>query len=358
MPELPRLDTLDTPTAYDIAEMSQETLADLRKYIRVGFTDQRGFAWWDSGLPDGTHFPGAVPQEEVMKILAVSLVEAKIWVEMPNGDLITDPDKKAIVWDEEDRVMYYASQGYQIHPYLEVLSDFITQIAFDEHAGVGSVGLLQRGGMAFLQAVLPETYEVEGYGFVPYLLGVTSANGKRATSWSLGVKAGICDNTVNMALNAALAKSKKYKHTRNSLPKVEEVRNQLGLRLAQVGEEMSETFETLMGISVSDQQWQDFLDLHHPFPEVKEGGRTNGYTRVENTRDELTRLYTKDEKAARWNGSAFGVLQTENTFNTWNRGTDDDRLWRNFLNMATETDSERDAEVIADLSQVLELDLV
>lgn len=355
------LPTLDQPTAYDIAEKSQETFAWLRDHVRVGFVTERGPAWWatDNYMADGTHFDGPVPQEAVDEVLGIEFIEASVFAQLPSGDVIKDETRKAIVREDTETIVHIAGKDYVIHPYRQTLDGFVKQITFDSHAGVGSVGRLQKDGLAFLQAVLPQEFEIAGYGYLPYITAVTSANGRRKTTFITGAKATVCDNTVNMALRGAMT-SAAYKHTKNSKPKVLAAREALGIRLVQVAENLEDVFGDLMETPVSDKQWAEFLDAHVPMPEAKptkSGTNGKGYTMAENKRDELTRLWLKDEKVAPWTNTAMGVVQAVNTWRTWNgivRNAPGGRLERNFTSDVTGANAKEDNKVIADLAKVLE----
>jgi phage/plasmid-like protein (TIGR03299 family) len=355
--ELPKL---DAPTNYDIAEKSQETFEFLRLHVRVGFTTERGPAWWarDNFMADGTHFEGPVPQEAVDEVLGIEFAEGPVFTRTPGGDIIKDPDRKAIIAVRDEAIMNVVGKGWRLHPYLETLDGFIKQVTFDEHAGVGSAGTLQKGGIAFLQAVLPETFEIAGYGYLPYVTAVTSVNGRKKTTFLTGAKATVCDNTVNMALRGAIT-SVGFKHTKNSQPKVSTAREKLGIQLVQVAEGMQDVFGDLMEIDVSDKQWREFLDLHVPMPDLSgelTGPQKRSVTLRENRRDELTRLWTKDVKVAPWTGTAFGVVQAVNTYRTWEgivRRVEGGRLERNFTSDVTGANADEDNKVIEDLAQVL-----
>lgn len=355
------LPTLDQPTAYDIAEKSQETMEWLQTHVAVGFVDERGPAWHakEGYMADGSHFSGPVPEWRVDELLNIKFIEAPVFAQLPSGDVIRDESRKAIIREDTETIVHVAGKDYVIHPYRETLDGFVRQITFDSHAGVGSVGRLQKDGLAFLQAVLPETFEIAGYGYLPYITAVTSANGRRKTTFITGAKAAVCDNTVNMALRGAMT-SAAYKHTKNSKPKVLSAREGLGVRLVQVAENLEDVFGDLAETPVSDRQWAEFLDAHVPMPEAKptkSGTNGKGYTMAEDKRDELTRLWTKDPKVAPWANTALGVVQAVNTWRTWNgivRNVQGGRLERNFTSDVTGANAKEDSQVIADLAKVLE----
>lgn len=320
------------PDAVDILEKSGETMDWLRANIKVGFTDQLGPAWWANGavtkdgtwdtIPDGSHFPGAVPIEEVTKLLGVTFVKGVVHVTYEdaegNRQVATDPPTQPIVNQATGKVFSYPKAGYKIHPFLDTLHDFIQAIQLDTHADVYSVGLLKQGGQAFLTAVLPETMEVAGYGYQPFLMGATSVDLSRSTTFTTGAIGGVCDNTVTRAIAEALTIFK-IRHTRD-LPPVQFARNSLGLGLADAGEVIGDAITALTQVDVTDADFALWLDEIQPKvtpdPQSSTGGAK--YTNAKAKRDEYTRLYTEDPKVAPWAGTAFGILQLDNTYRTWN----------------------------------------
>jgi phage/plasmid-like protein (TIGR03299 family) len=344
------LPPLPSPAVADIMEKSAETIEFLRGNVKVGFTDQRGPAWWAAGLvtkagtwteiPDGSHFAGPVPIEAVRAQLDVPLVKGDVHVTYrdENGErqVSSDGDTAPIVNARTGQIFSYPKKGYKIHPYLQTLHGYIEQILFDERVGVGSVGLLKKGGMAFLQAVLPEAFEVAGYGYQPYIMGVTSADLSRATTWATGAKGAVCDNTVTDALAEALT-TFKYRHTGGSAPRVQAAREKLGIRLEIVAGQVGEAIEALTQVDVSEQEFAAWLDLTvdvpDPDPKSSTGGRA--FTNATARRDELTRLWTQDPKVSPWTGTGFGVYQASNTYRTWTQQVNGaSRFERNLTNDA------------------------
>ena len=112
-----------------------------------------------------------------------------------------------------------------------------------------------------------------------------------------------------------------------------------------------------MSIPVSEEQWNAYLDEIAPVPEAKEGKRgTRGVTLATNKRESLSDLYFTDAKVKPWNGTAFGVLQADNTYRTWNgtvRGADGGRMERYYSNMIDGTVESADNDAIKALSKVL-----
>src|SRR5208282_102795 len=342
-----QLPVLPRPDGWDILEKSRETMEWLQQNILVGFTDARGPAWWSAAvtkdgvweMPKDSHFPGAVPMKRVTRLLDVRMVKGTSYVQYEddhgNMQVTQDTENFPIVNASTGQIFGYPKDGYTIHPYLDTLKGFTEQILHDETVAVGSAGLLRKGGVAFLQAVLPEHYEVAGYGYVPYLMAVTSADRTRKTSYSTGIKAGVCDNTVDAALLAAYTKVA-IRHSRNSYLKVQEARERLGIQLAQVADNVAAGIEALVDIPVTERELARWLDLAVPLPEYKETGdrRSNrGYMMAESKREGMLALWHHDEKVKPWANTAFGVLQLDNTYRTWEgavRAMDGGRMERNF----------------------------
>jgi phage/plasmid-like protein (TIGR03299 family) len=345
-----QLPPLPSPSNVDILEKSTETMEWLRSNILVGYTDERGPAWWANGavtkagawvgIPDGSHFAGPVPMDEAQRLLDIRLVKAtRIYAEYQdeNGQrqVATDEGTLPIINQRTGQIFSYPKESYKIHPYLSTLHTFIEQILHDEKVGIGSVGLLKKGGVAFLQARLPEHYEVQGYGYQPYFTAATSCDLSMSTNYGTGMLGAVCDNTVNDAI-AGFVTRMKIKHSRHSGATVAGAREKLGIRLASTAEVMGEAIENLCSIEVSDRDfglWQDEMT-----PLLDENGERKtgrGLTLATNERDERTRLWTKDEKVAPWTGTAFGLLQLDNTYRTWTKtvkGVQGGRLERNFSN--------------------------
>lgn len=366
MQDLPQL---PTPTQFDIYEKSAETMEWLRHNIRVGFKSKRGPAWWANGavtkagdwteIPDGSHFEGPVPIDVVLATLDVKLVKGEVHVtyldEHGERQVAQDVGTQPIVNAGTGRIFSYPKEGYSIHPYIQTLHGFVKRIQYDEEVGVGSVGLLKNGGVAFLQAVLPETFEVQGYGFVPYLTAVTSADLSRRTIFTTGFEGAVCDNTVDAAILGALTLFG-LKHTRNSLPKVQQARERLGIQLAQSGELIGSAIKELCKIEVSDKEWTAWKDETVSLVDKDGNPKTKrGLGMAERKRDELDRLWTVDPKGAPWRGTGFGVLQVDSTYRQWNQkvtSAEGGRIERNYSNTVFGISAKNDALALETLAKI------
>jgi len=351
--------------------MSAETMTWLRENIRIGYATQDGPAWWankDEFMTDGTHFDGPVPIEEIKKVLSVPLVEAKVQAIYTgaNGEsaIATNDKVKGIVRQDTGHLIKVFSDGYKIHNYTEWLFNKVGRVLDTNSADLTakSVGLLRGGAQAWLQIRLSEDFEVNGFGYVPFLTAATSADGSLASQFSIGFDAAVCDNTLSAALLNAEFRAK-YKHTANSNSSETDkaIREALNI-LFSSKDAFSKSAAMLMDLPVSEAQWNTVLDELVPVPEVKEGARGGrGATIANNKRDGLNDLYWTDAKVKPWNGSAFGAFQAFNTWQTWEgtvRGADGGRMERYHSNMIDGTTEERDTSVLQVIGKVLGRDLL
>lgn len=345
--------------------MSKETMNWLRSNIRVGFTGADGPAWWagDNYMADGSHFDGPVPVEEVERLLSVEFVEAELFAQYTDGNgdrqVIKDPSRKIIVTPDNGAVLGVFKQGYQVHGYKQWTADQIAAILDTSRGELAtkSVGLLRNRGVAFMQAQLTGSgLEVGGFGFTPYILAATSVDGSLSSTYATGVTAAVCDNTLAAALTAATTKFK-VKHSRNSAGKIGDVRNALGL-VYQAGDEFAAAAAALQSVDVTPADFAAWLDLTAPVPAPNPKSSTGGaaYTNAVKLRETYEAMWNHDAKVKPWAGTAFGVVQLGNTYNTWKRnvsGADGGRMERTYLNMVTGVTAKEDAQTLDTLATVM-----
>jgi phage/plasmid-like protein (TIGR03299 family) len=354
--------------------MSRESLEWLQANIRIGYTDERGPAWWAASgeyMTDGSHFDGPVPEAEVRRILDVPFVSAKIFAQFEDADgnrqVTEDPERQAIVTPDTGDILGVFKSGYQVHGYQKWTADQIAAILDTSRGelGVASVGLLRKRGVAFLQAKLAGSgLEVGGYGFAPYIVAATSVDGSLASTYATGVEGVVCDNTLSAALGSALTKLK-VKHSRNSAGRISEVRNALGL-VYQAGDDFAHAAADLQAIDVTSKDFTAWLDEMAPVPPRDPKSSTGGikYTNAVKVRDTFEAMWNHDPKVKPWAGTAFGVLQLDNTYRTWQRkvtgaaGAGGGRMERNLLNMVTGKTAGEDANALDVLARVLDRKLV
>lgn len=297
--------------------MSRETAAWLNTNTLIGFTAQRGHAWHYRAEHQGVernHYPHAIPVDDVRRrLFHWQAVEGEIraTVLQPDGVLtVTDPERKAIVRPDTGAILGVFKKGYRIHQFETWLLNTVATI-LDDDLAIGSAGLLRGGAVAWVSVEVPETITTpEGVEFRPHLLACAAHDGSLSTTYQRVVTNVVCDNTMSAALRegAHHGQRVKVKHSRNSLGRLVEARQALGI-VHTIADDFAHQVAELTAIRVSDGDWRRFLDSLVPMPE--EAGRSR--TLAENKRESLQRLYCHDERVTPWAGTAWGVLQCVNT---------------------------------------------
>lgn len=316
--------------------MSRESLEWLNTMTRIGDTDQRGNAWhYRSGATN--HFPGAVPVEEVRKlILPYEPIEQPIFVKVPvdEDDIFHGYDKandtwyrfqqvdrfKAIAAKEKPGFVHAVPSGdYQIHPYGEWLVNNVQNI-IDDDVHISSAGLLDSGAIAWVEISISETQTIADFPYRPHLLASTSVNGKYKTTYGRKVQAVVCDNTLSIAAGEH-GQTISYKHTKGSVARIADAREALGLIMA-TSDDFQNEVNRLLDWKVSSKDFSKFLDLSVPLTNV-EGEPLQGapLTRRENKREKMASMWRGDDRVSPWAGTAFGVVQLTNTFFHHERGS-------------------------------------
>jgi phage/plasmid-like protein (TIGR03299 family) len=306
--------------------MSAETSEWLNRNTLIGFTNERGHAWhWrqsDQGN-EPNHYPGAIPVADVHRRLFDFTVEKRAQIVADaNGQPVyslsgegeityaTNPNQVALVASDNGDVLGTASPSYNPHQYGTWLVDHVARL-LDGDLQIGSAGLLRNRSVAWVQVEVAETIKTpEGVDFRPHLTAATSFDQSLPTTYHPEVGLVVCDNT----LAAGLAESGpkvRIKHTSASQFVVADARQALDIVL-EAGDAFAAQVTDLCNWTVSQAEWARLLDLNVPVPADKGRARTI----ATNKRDALGQLWTSDKRVSPWRGTAFGVLQAFNTFDT------------------------------------------
>ncbi|GAA4100929.1 DUF932 domain-containing protein [Actinomadura miaoliensis] len=334
--------------------MSKEALEWLNRNTLIGFTEKRGKAWHyraDLQSEEPNHYPGPIPVEDVKRrLFGWEAVSSPVYVESPvTGGLAEVPGRQAILRGDNGHVMGIFTDGYEKHPYVEWLINTIATLLEDD-LSIGSAGLLRGGAVAWVSVEVPENVTTpEGVEFRPHLFGATSFDGSLATTFKRAVTNVVCDNTMAAGL-AEAGQQIKIKHSRNSKVRIGEARQALNI-IYQVADDFAAEVAALCRTTVSDTEWNAFLDAHAPLPD--EPGRKR--TLAENKRDTLTKLWHHDNRVSPWRNTAWGVIQAVNTYTHHEqtvRGAG--RVERNMLRAVTGGFDELDQATLHTLNAVRE----
>ncbi|MDH2426464.1 DUF932 domain-containing protein [Sphaerisporangium sp. TRM90804] len=276
-------------------------------------------------------------------------VTAHVRREPGTGGRTEIPGRQAIVRSDTAHVMGIFTDSYQRHDYSEWLIGTIGRL-LDADLSIGSAGLLRGGAVAWVSVEVPENIRTpEGVEFRPHLFGATSFDGSLATIFKRAVTNIVCDNTMAVGM-AEAGQQIKIKHSRHSRLRLAEAREALNI-VYQVADDFATQVRRLCDVTVSERQWQAFLDAHVPMPD--EVGRSR--TLAEGKRDGLTRLWRHDTRVAPWAGTAYGVVQCVNTYTHHEQAVRGAvRAERNMLRAVTGDVDELDQSTLRTLAGILD----
>jgi phage/plasmid-like protein (TIGR03299 family) len=367
--------------------MSRETLEHLNTNVLVGFTEKRRKAWhyradfqtpWEVTMPDGSvlsgvgnHYPEAIPLGDVQaRLFNWEAVSRRVAVEIPatfeTMTHLTD-DGSPMVWAVQDERQAMAASddnavfglfksGYVAHQYREWLLDSVATI-LDDDLQISSAGLLKGRAVAWVEVSVPENITTpEGVEFRPNLLATTSFDGTVATTFKRCVTNVVCDNTRDMAMSEA-GQTFKARHSKYSGMKIGPARDNLAIVHTMADDFMAEV-AAMCAVDVSDKDFTKILDELIPVTDDKGVALSKGaLTRADTKRERIAAMYRNDNRCAPWNGTAYGVLQTLNTWTQHERPTrgDTQRAERNMIETINGSIGKADAEVMTAISKVLQL---
>jgi phage/plasmid-like protein (TIGR03299 family) len=313
--------------------MGMEDMDWYNNMILVGNTNIRGNAWHyreDLQGDEPNHYPGFIPVDDVIRrLFNFDFVEAQTCYLYPGkvdgaithlsiGDewysvVRSTQGRKGMLTSDTQEDIGSFKAGYRGHAYQEWLIDKVAALLSKNghELGIGSAGLLQQRGQAWVSIETDETITTpEGVTYLPFISAMTSFNGTLATGYGAHTQQIVCDNTLEVARGQGAGKQYRIKHTKYSEMKIADARDALKIIFA-ASDDFAKEVANLTKWKVSDHQFEHLLGVMIPLPE--EDGR--GKTIAEKKRNEIINLYRADERAAPWRGTAFGVLQA---FNTWN----------------------------------------
>jgi phage/plasmid-like protein (TIGR03299 family) len=318
--------------------MSRETSEWLNGNIMVGFTKERGNAWWDRNNGQGkttngnpNHFEGAVPTELVLSDLfpwepITAPLFARFAPELTADGVspareVAVPGKVGVFRSDTGELMGVHGEDYVPHSYRRWLIDAVASIIDTSKGdlGIGSAGVLRGGSVGWVQIDAPESLTTpEGVEYRPHILATTSLDGSIATTYGRCTTIVVCDNTRDAALGQIERGGGGYvvKHTKHSELRIMEAREALGI-LHQDGETFAQQVAELSAVKVSARQFGKFLDGWAPMPTADGNGKLDAraVTVAEKKREAVTTLYRSDPRVAPWTRTGFGVLQAVNTYN-------------------------------------------
>lgn len=358
--------------------MSRETSEWLNKNVLVGFTEKRGNAWHyrqSSQGAESNHYPYAIPVADVKRrLFDWEAVPRRVAVEIPadfdtmthlndNGEPMKwaiEENRQAIAASDDNAVFGLFKSGYRAHQYNEWLVQTVATI-LDDDLSISSAGLLKKRAVAWVEVSVPENIKTpEGVEFRPNLLATTSFDGTVATTFKRVVTNVVCDNTRDMAMSEK-GQMFKARHSKNSGMKIDAARNSLEI-VHTMADDFAAEVAMMCSIPVTDKEWSLILDELIPLKDEKgEPLSKNANTRAESKRERIAGMYRNDTRCSPWNGTAYGVVQT---FNTWGqherptRGAESNKAERNMIETIDGSIGKNDVLTFAAVKKVLDLQTV
>jgi len=300
--------------------MSTETSQWLNQNVLIGFTEKRGEAWHYRASDQGeetNHYGNAIPIDDVRRrLFSWKAVEVPMFVRGKESihapgvhEMVTVPDRKAIIRDDTHQVLGVVSNSYAPHQYEEALLTQISTIISGSDLAIGSAGLLKGGAIAWVQIEMPENLKVADVEFRPHLLATTSFNGSIATTYKRTVTIVVCDNTRAAALKEE-GQEYRVRHTANSQMRIAEARDALNVVFT-LGESFTKEIEQLLKFKVDDALYTRFVNKIVP---LKDEASKTATTKADADRGEYHRLWNEDPRVTPWKGTAFAAVQAVNTY--------------------------------------------
>jgi phage/plasmid-like protein (TIGR03299 family) len=340
--------------------MSKETLAWLNTNVLIGFTDKRGRpAWHYRASEQGdepNHYPLAIPVADVQRrLFHWQAVEAETFYTFSGGDLslivpdggmtqVKRSERKTIIRSDTGAELGSFKAGYRPHQYGEWLVKNVATI-LDDELSISAAGLLKGGAVAWVEVSVPDTITTpDGVTFRPNLLAATSFDGSIATTYKRTVTNTVCDNTMAVAMSER-GQTLKIRHSLNSMTRIADVREALAI-VHTASEDFMAQVAALCDIKFSEELFEQLVDKIAPLPKPGEGKTTRPITLAETKRNELYRLWSQDERCKPWRETAFGALQTLNTYQHHSMNTRGkmSRPERNLLHTVNGTTEKADTE--------------
>lgn len=309
-----------------------------------GFTADRARGWIGGGKC--LKFDGAIPPEKAL--LLIKRCEAEIWdseaINPETGERVQDASRKQIITRRDGKpvVQYVSSDRFVTHD-LGAFYDRIEQVR-QSSPGIGwaSVVTTNWGAKVIAQLEQEDVSSSPTYGvkFKPTMTNTIGHDGQTPTSHFGGFAPMSCDNQMHQLLKLVQGLKDgddgtvKVRHTRWSNNKLEDLDVQACL--ATIADAMGGLIDKFIDVPMSDSQFERFVEKVAPYPAVKEGEELSkaAKTRADNIRQDIWRIYRKEDRTGGFQRTAWGAFQSVNTYTQHERAargqTNEARRWNEY----------------------------
>lgn len=315
--------------------MGAETLDWYNNYCLIGFAKERGMGWHYKASAQGlepNHYPGAIPVEDVIRrLFGWEAISGTVETEFYDPDLDemvrgVDTTRQTVLRANPFTVFGVFKESYQIHQHKEWLIETSSHLLDTSigDLGIANAVLLKKGAVACVQYEVPETIKTSnGIEFRPSMLSCGSLDGSLQTTFKRVFTNVICDNTMANALSEKDYTALKIRHSKYSGFKIAKAREALDI-IFEIAEEITGYSDFLCNTKVSGLQFKQYLDFTVPLPEdITVASRA--LTLAEKEREAKLNLWLHDDRVSPWAGTAWGIVQLNNTYNhhltATNKGT-------------------------------------
>ena len=293
--------------------MSEYSIDHLAEHVRIGY----GYRpWWGDeatrrGISETTWSrPGAIPMTEVYEVLGDKLELQPMY----EPDLTTSEFQRVVNPRTGTRIGAPVGKGYRIHQPAAWLADHaapLVEAMSAEGLGVATVMTLGDGAKSALTLSLPDSLKsATGMEVRPWTALKTSHDQSLATATHNGHTLVVCDNTARLSENGTLV-GFKVKHTRNSGDRKQEYGEAIRSFFGYATQVLAD-IDALASVEVSDAAFERIIAKWVGDP----GDTKQGQTKAQNATDRLVSLWRHDLRVAPWRGTALGVVQATNTYQT------------------------------------------
>ena len=264
-------------------------------------------------------FDGPIPVEAVRDLLFGWTADSQPLSFARDGRPTLVESHVANVRSDTGQLLGVVGANRATHQYADALVDNLSNIlGGPTNLGINAAGYLRNGAVGYVSVSLPETVKMldTGVEYLPNIVAYSSHDGSLATEYRQSVVNIACGNQMGQLTsrtNVGADKRVRIRHTRNSALVLESARHALGILV-----ETSDAFETevreLCETTFRKPEWDALLDELCPIP--ADGSSVRAINGATAKRDELTGLINSDPRCSPWRGTAWGAVQT---FNTWSQ---------------------------------------
>jgi len=285
--------------------MSSETVQWLNENVLTGY----GHTPWHFVEGESTPpFAGAVPLQAALNMCPVYVSRPEGYL-ADDGSFVADEGRQRILAVRGGKAMGLGSvhgEGYAIHQPSDTVLGLLEEMV--------SFGVLREGQGVWAQYGHPDVVTTpEGVRFQAKILATTGADGFSSSLREV-VTLAECDNTLAAAMNETEGRRESVRHTRLSVPRVEDMRARFGL-LDEVVDSFAATIAADVRNELTTSQVDRFLSKMFPLtaPGVEVVPRSTATQKRK--RDAVSAWYTG--KFAGWKGTEFGILQAFDAAARW-----------------------------------------